>query len=244
MIYIQKLLTWSRASSINTLIAINVGIWLVGIFLLQEVFSNSLIFHIFGLSFNKFYSQFWIWQIFTYFFIHASGVSHILFNMLALWMFGSELERLWGSRFFLIFYLCCGIGSGIIYLLCLFFGSYFFDLSHNLSIPMIGASGACFGILLAYGLIFKDKVVHFMMIFPIKAGVFVSLIAVIEFINLVNLKLGSSVSHLAHLSGLAIAFIFLKFWKAFPNWSIKSWKHKFISRLSLVKNTNKKNSWH
>ena len=145
-------------------------------------------------------------------FVHSSGVFHILFNMFALYMFGSELERLWGPRFFLTYYAVCGIGAGLIYLLCIGL-ALVFHISPGglgLGVPMVGASGAIFGILLAYGLLFGDRIIYFMMLFPIKARYFTALIGLIEFVSLLNSGTGGTVSHLAHLSGFAAGFLFLQ----------------------------------
>ena len=156
--------------------------------------------------------------------------------MLVLWMFGTELERLWGSRFFLAYYICCGAGTGLIYLLCLWIGISFFSVnSATLAIPMIGASGAIFGILFAYGLIFSERIIYFMMIFPIKARHFTLLIGLVEFVSLINSGMGSPISHLAHLSGFVSGFLFLQIWKAVQNFNIRKWR-RWPVHLKILKN--------
>src|SRR3989441_988428 len=98
--------------------------------------------------------QFWVWQLATYMFLHG-GIFHILFNMLALWMFGAELERTWGTRYFLKFYAVTGIGAG---LLTVLFALLPFGFAQQLlHANVIGASGAIYGLLLAYGLYFPDR---------------------------------------------------------------------------------------
>ena len=146
-------------------------------------------------------------------FIHSPALSHILLNMFALYMFGSELERFWGSRFFLTYYAVCGIGSGLIYLLCSGLALAFNIMQVNPHIPMVGASGAIFGILFAYGLLFGERIIYVMMIFPVKARYFTIFIGLIEFVNLLNTGMGGRISHLSHLAGFASGFLFLQWGK-------------------------------
>src|SRR5207244_9281421 len=109
-------------------------------------------------------------QLFTYMFLHdPGGFGHILFNMLALWMFGADLERHWGTRKFLKFYFLCGIGAG----LCVVVGNYLFG---NPLTRTIGASGAIYGLLMAFGVLWPDRTVLFSFLFPIKAKYFVMII--------------------------------------------------------------------
>src|SRR3954469_5713161 len=111
-------------------------------------------------------SRFWIWQLATYMFLHG-GLFHILFNMLALWMFGTELERIWGTKNFLKFYFVTGIGAGILTVL---FSLLPFSASQQLHrSDIIGASGAIYGLLLAYALYFPDRPIYMYLLFPIPA---------------------------------------------------------------------------
>ena len=106
---------------VKRLIIINVAIWLLAVMILQKIFlSEPYIFQYFGLIPDSFLFDFYLWQPFTYMFLHSNSFFHILFNMLVVWMFGSELEARWGSRFFLIYYLVSGIGAAIIYIICSF----------------------------------------------------------------------------------------------------------------------------
>ena len=127
---------------------------------------------------------------------------------MVLWMFGSELEQLWGKRFFFIYYLVCGVGSAVVY----FIGVTLYSLlggSHAvLNIPVVGASGAVFGLLLAYGWIFGDRLILFMFIFPMKARTFTILIACVELMSMLGSGFGSPVANLAHLGGLLSVFYF------------------------------------
>src|SRR4051812_40790535 len=104
--------------TVKALVVTNVTIWLVFVLILQGlILRNTFFFDIFALVPSKLITQFWVWQIFTYMFLHAAGVFHLLFNMLVVWFFGSELEERWGSQFFLTYYLVCGVGAGLIYLI-------------------------------------------------------------------------------------------------------------------------------
>ncbi len=143
---------------------------------------------------------FFVWQLATYMFLH-SGIGHILWNMLALWMFGTELERLWGTRRFLQFYFFCGIGAG----LCVVLLNYMFG---NPNIPTVGSSGAIYGLLLASAVLWPDRQILFSFLIPIKMKWFVMIIGAIAFLNSFNPA--SPVSDVAHLGGMLFGYIFLK----------------------------------
>ena len=246
MRYISQVYNFNISSVVKLILIINFSIWFGLVVILQGLFfDKNYVFYFLGLTPSRVFQDFWLWQVFTYMFVHAKGVFHILFNMFALWMFGSELERLWGARFFLIYYLVCGLGAGCIYLLALFVGLSFFNLSSlSLSIPMVGASGAIFGILFAYGLIFSERIIYFMMIFPMKAIHFTFLIGGIEFVSLINSGVGSSISHLAHLSGFLTGFIFLQGWKKMQNVKIRRWRKSPVRLKVLKNNDNQENIYH
>ena len=142
----------------------------------------------------------YIWQLVTYMFLHQ-GIGHILFNMLALWMFGTEFERLWGTRRFLRFYFFCGAGAG----LCVIIGAYLFG---NPQVATIGSSGAIYGILLASAVLWPDRQMLFYFLIPIKMKYFVMIIGAIAFLNSFNPA--SPVSEVAHLGGMLFGYIFLK----------------------------------
>ena len=240
MRYVYNTYNFNISSAVKALIITNGIIWFSLVVVLQGLFFDQFpIFHILGLSAQKVFFQYWLWQILTYFFVHSSGIFHILFNMFALWMFGSELEKLWGPRFFLIYYIFCGLGAGLIYLLCLFLGVFFFQTDPALlATPMVGASGAIFGILFAYGWLFSERVILFMLIFPIKARYFTLIIALVEFVSLINSGMGSPISHLAHLSGFVAGFLFLQIWKFIQNFNIRQWKKRPV-HLKILKNRDK-----
>ena len=113
-------------------------------------------------------TRLYVWQLVTYMFLHQ-GIAHILFNMLALWMFGTEFERLWGTRQFLKFYFFCGVGAG----LCVIVGNYLFG---NPNVGTVGSSGAIYGILLASAVMWPDRQMLFYFLIPIKMKYFVMII--------------------------------------------------------------------
>jgi len=145
------------------------------------------------------WKKFFIWQLFTYAFLHG-GIFHLFFNMFALWMFGCELERHWGTRVFVKYALVTGIGAGICTVI----------VSPNLAVPTIGASGLVYGILLAYGLLFPNRLIYLYFLFPIKAKYFVLIFGALE---LYASWSGSSdnIAHLAHLGGMLFGFVYLRY---------------------------------
>ncbi len=144
--------------------------------------------------------NFFIFQLFTYMFLHG-GIGHLLFNMLTLWMFGTPLEQTWGTRAFLKYYFLCGVGAGI----C--------DTAVNLILghktTTIGASGAIYGLLLAFGVLFPDVRVLMSFLFPIKAKYLVMIYGAIALLSALGSG-NSGVSNVAHLGGMAFGYIYLK----------------------------------
>ena len=142
----------------------------------------------------------YVWQLFTYMFLHG-GIGHLLFNMLALWMFGLPLEQTWGTRKFLNYYFLCGIGAGI----CDTIVNVL--LGHHTS--TIGASGGIYGLLLAFGVLFPDTTVLMSFLFPIKAKYLVMIYAAIALLSALGSG-NSGVSNVAHLGGMLFGLIYLK----------------------------------
>jgi membrane associated rhomboid family serine protease len=139
-------------------------------------------------------------------FLHG-GLSHILFNMLALWMFGTELERVWGSRYFVKFYFVTGIGAGVLTVL---FSLLPFGPARQLyGSDIIGASGAIYGLLLAYALYFPDRPIYMYLLFPIPAKIFVLIFGAIAFYASLS-GAGGGVANATHLGGLLVAYLYLK----------------------------------
>lgn len=143
-----------------------------------------------------------VWQPFTYLFLHDPlGFGHILLNMLSLFMFGKTLEETWGTERFLRYYFACGIGAG----LCVVIAGY---LTGTQMMATIGASGAIFGLLLAFGMLFPDVTVLFSFLFPIKAKYMVMIIGAITFLS--SLQVNTGISHIAHLGGMLVGFVLIR----------------------------------
>lgn len=153
---------------------------------------------IFGLVPKLVWSRLMIWQVFTYMFLHG-GFWHILINMFILWMFGSDLERAWGSKEFLKFYFICGVGAGLFNII----------LQPASMIPVIGASGAIYGVLVAYALMYPNRLVYIYFLFPVKVKYLVIFLAVMEFFLSMSGS-RSNVAHFAHLGGMLVGYFYLK----------------------------------
>jgi membrane associated rhomboid family serine protease len=141
-----------------------------------------------------------VYQLFTYLFLHG-GIGHLVFNMLALWMFGTPLEQTWGTKRFLKYYFLCGVGAGI----C--------DVVVNVLLGnhtrTIGASGAIYGLLLAFGVLFPDTQVLMYFLFPIKAKYLVMIYGAVELLLALGSR-NSGISNLAHLGGMLFGLLYLK----------------------------------
>jgi membrane associated rhomboid family serine protease len=186
------------------------------------------------------------WQFITHMFMHG-GFSHILFNMFALWMFGSILENIWGQKRFLTFYFICGLGAALSHMIALHFENasmiqhfnviqdtldanafirkYYSDepvmptfenakavLNLRLNTPTIGASGAVFGCLTAFGYLFPNTYLQVMFIVPLKAKWFVTIYIVAELFSTLQNSAGDNVAHLAHLGGALFGFLLVYTW--------------------------------
>ena len=153
--------------------------------------------------------QFQIWQLATYMFVHAPAPNffHLLFNMLALWMFGTELERTWGTRYFLKFYFVTGIGAAILTVLFSLMPFSFAQAIYGSVI--IGASGAIFGLLLAYAMYFPERRIYMYFLFPLPARTFVAIIGAIELFTSISGVRGG-IANATHLGGLLVAYLYLK----------------------------------
>jgi membrane associated rhomboid family serine protease len=150
--------------------------------------------------------MFWPWQVVTYAFLHG-GVFHLFFNMLGLWMFGAELERLWGDRRYLQFLLAGALAGAAAQLLMT-------SLTGS-NVPTIGASGALFALLLAFGMLFPNRII--MPLFPpipMKARTFVIVFGALEL--LLGLAGASGVAHFAHLGGMVGGFLMIRYWRGQP----------------------------
>ena len=191
--------------AIKILVSINFAIYL-----LQSISGKEeVFFKLFGLVPSTFISDLMLWQPFTYMFLHAPyyssvGISHILLNMLGLWVFGRELEQAWGKTHFLKYYFITGVGSGLI--------TYLFQMGSDN--PVIGASGAVYGILLAYGISYPNRMLYIWGIIPVKSMWLVIIMGSIAFFGV--LGSGDGISHVTHISGMVIGYFLLK-----KNWSLR-----------------------
>ena len=168
----------------------------------QQIFGWSAPYVWFALKPDEVLHRFYIWELFTYLFLHW-GFFHIIFNMFTLWMFGSDLESLWGPRKFLTYYFLSGIGAGI----CVVLSEAIFP--SGTGAPTVGASGAIYGLLLAYGMLFPDRPIYLYLLIPIKAKWFVVIMGVIELVSSFGTP-GSGISHVAHLGGMLFGFLYLR----------------------------------
>ena len=171
------------------------GMVFLGNFRIGDFYFEQFFYHAFALW--PLGAGFAFWQLFTYMFMHA-GFTHILFNMLALWMFGMELEHVMGSRKFFVYYLLCGFGGGLANLLI---APMFTSVG-----PTVGASGAVFGVLLAFGMMFPDRPIYVYFLLPIKAKYFVVLYMALEIFSVGSVD---GVAHFAHLGGALVGFLYL-----------------------------------
>ncbi len=182
--------------AIRLLLAINISV-----FLIQKLAGPGAMESFFGLVPAKAIPRLHIWQFVTYMFLHGNFM-HILLNMFMLWMFGRELEAIWGRRTFLQFYFFSGIGAAAVYCALM-------PVIEPITarIPLIGASGAVMGLLLAYGMMFPNRELLLYFFLPIKAKYMVAVFALIDLLGAT--QSGSNVGHLAHLGGLLFGWIFL-----------------------------------
>jgi membrane associated rhomboid family serine protease len=169
----------------------------IGVFLLQMAFLDRYI-PVLGLVPADFLGRGYLWQIFTYMFLHGSFL-HILFNMLFLWMMGSEIERYWGSREFLKYYLITGCGAGVVNVV----------VQPGLTTPTIGASGAIFGLIIAFALSFPDREILLYFFIRMKAKYFAVLVGGLEILALLLMP-RAPIARFAHLGGLVIGYIYIK----------------------------------
>ena len=177
------------------------------------------------------------WQLVTHMFMHAN-FTHLLFNMFSLWMFGYTLENIWGSKRFFNFYMISGVGAGLIHLLAteievaslvqnvspevleqlynmpfrhITTSSEYLELSLAISTYSLGASGATYAILMGYGLMFPNSIIHLYLFIPIKVKWFITGLILLSMIGVVG---GSSgIGHIAHLGGMLVGYLIIRYWK-------------------------------
>lgn len=201
---------------VKTLVIVNCVVFLL------EFTPALRIIPLFGLVPAKVINRLYLWQLFTYMFLHG-GFFHLFLNMFVLWMIGSEIEGMWGSREFLKYYFITGTGAGIITVLT----------SWNSPIPTIGASGAIFGLLVAFAMLFPNRLIYLNFFIPIKAK---HLILLYVFINVVGFILNvsgfsdSGIAHFAHLGGMLVGYLYIR-----GNWYISSFFDRMKDRVRSSK---------
>lgn len=213
---------------IKWMLIINVGVWI-----LEYVFP-TMIFNL-GLVPARFFSEFpnLLYTVFTYMFLHSTAMfGHILFNMFALWMFGTEIEYTWGSKSFARFYFYCGLAGSILTLI----------VYPSQMAPMIGASGAIYGILIAYWLMFPNRKLYIYFLVPVKVKWAIPGMMLLGF-----LFSGGNVAHMAHLGGAIFGLAYLKldwrwlsFGKKFKNLRYKRQEAKLEKRRQNAVDTMKR----
>ncbi len=226
------------------LLIVNTAIFVISVLASRQV---SPLLDNFALVPAQVVHAFALWQLVTYMFIHA-GFGHILWNMLALWMFGAQIERLWGTPKFLRFYFACGILAGITVVIC----AYIFS---GTNVSTVGSSGAIYGILVAYGLMFPDQTILFGFLIPIKSKYFVMIIGGIVFLQSYMATVGgrgSGVAVVAHLGGLVAGYLLLRGTRlrsqvvhpvaaGYKQWKLRRAKRKF--EVYLRKQDSNRDRW-
>lgn len=213
------------SGAIKNLIAINILV-----FILINIFRNFPWLSVFGLVPRYVFSRFMVWQLFTYLFVHVS-LWHLVVNMLMLWFFGTALENTWGRKDFFFYYFFSGMGAG----LC----SFIFNF--NSFSPALGASGAIFGILVAYAMLFPENIILLFLLFPMKVKYAVMVLAGINLLGALA-NPGSGVIYLAQLGGGLFGYLYLKnewikrqvFYFGFANWK-SMWKKKKAAQREIDK---------
>jgi len=208
--------------AVRALIAVNVAVYVA-----QLLTGNDRLIELFGLIPVK-VAHFEVWRVFTYQFLHG-GAWHLALNMLMLWMFGSELEQRWGRKFFVRYYLLCAVGGGITYA-AVRWGTW---------TPSVGASGAIYGILMAYGLWFPNRIVLLAFLFPLRVRHVIVFLIFVELLQAMEAT-GAGIAYAAHLGGMAFGFVYLRWWTkgglgTLPRWNemrraYRRWKLKRLQR--------------
>ena len=191
----------AMSPTVKMLLWINVGVFLLTA-LVPPLF--QFVTRIFGLTPQLVLTRMWVWQPVTYMFLHG-GITHILFNMLILWMFGVQLERIWGQQFFLRYYFVTGIGAGLATIAVGLLPFTFAEPTYL--VPTIGASGAIYGLLVAFALYYPETPILMFFLFPVPAKYFVMIIGTIAFLSVPR---GGGIAHIAHLGGLVVGYLYLK----------------------------------
>jgi membrane associated rhomboid family serine protease len=175
----------------------------VAVFIIRAIVGPAFDLH-FGLVPRQVLEERWVWQPFTYMFVHG-GFLHLFFNVFMLWMFGMAIEAQWGTREFLKFYFICGLGVALAKLLV---------WPHS-TVPLIGASGALFGLMVAFAMLYPEAVVYLYFFIPVKAAHMAMLCALMEFCLMFGQSGGGGIDHFAHLTGIAVGYVYIRWWWEF-----------------------------
>ncbi|MBI5241789.1 MAG: rhomboid family intramembrane serine protease [Elusimicrobia bacterium] len=174
----------------------------VAVFVLSSIVGGEFV-RLFGLVPRQVLQERWVWQPVTYMFVHG-GFLHLFFNVFMLWMFGMAIEAQWGTREFLKYYFICGLSVALVKV----------AVWPQSGIPLIGASGALFGLLVAFAMLYPDSVVYLYFFLPVKASHMAILCGLIEFFSMLG-QGGGRVDHFAHLTGLGVGYLYIRWWWAF-----------------------------
>ncbi len=187
--------------------------WIIlisGILLVAQQFAGPWLIAYLGLIPSQVTHHFWFWQLATSLFLHG-GIFHWLFNMFILWMFGAELERRWGRAEFVKYFFITGVGASLCVIL----------LSPHSMVPTIGASGAVFGLIVAFAMLYPDSVMYLYFVIPLKAWQAAILFAFIELFAGLEGG-GTGISRFAHLGGMVTGYLFLRFYGG-TSIKVKAW---------------------
>jgi membrane associated rhomboid family serine protease len=174
----------------------------IAAFVLMNLVGERQFAAFFGLVPYRVVHHFFFWQPLTYLFLHG-GFLHLLFNVFALWMFGMPVEGQWGPREFLKFFFVCGIGSGLLNVL----------VDPHSASPIIGASGAVYGLLVAFAMLFPDAVIYLYFFIPMRAKHMAMLFVFLEFMAATSSS-GSKIARFVHLGGAVIAYVYIRYWNS------------------------------
>jgi membrane associated rhomboid family serine protease len=225
------------STALKAIIIANVAVFFA------QLFGRGLLEDWFGLHPAFVVRNGWLWQLASYMFLHGN-LFHILFNMLALWMFGTELERIWGTRAFLKFYFVTGVGAAAITVIVSLFP---FSFSEQLyASNVIGASGAIYGLLLAYGMYFPDRPILLFFLFTVPAKTAVLIFGAIAFYSSIS-GVAGGVANATHLGGLLVAYLFLKSPRVHPlaelNYRYSKWKLNRLRKRFDVYSGGRADDW-
>ena len=189
-------------TGVHQLMIINISLFICMLF---SDTINRIFMDYFALSPFDVCSNFHIWQCLTYAFLHSTQTLwHIIFNMIGLWFLGPDLETMWGKKNFLKYYFVVAIGSGFITAIYMF--NYMPD------VYTIGASGAIYGLLVAYAVLFPNRIIYIYGILPLKVRTAAIIFGAISLYYSININNDSNISHIAHLAGMVMAFLYLFYW--------------------------------